>query len=172
MQMVKKVSLLMVVFLLSIVVFAPKDRLYFLLEEQLQKSDVVISNESVDNGLLGMEIGNLSISGKGVTVATVKEVDISTLLLFSSITIDNIVLDESMKAMVPINDVNVSISHSLFAPKSLNVTLYYQEVEQELSIKFLDEGVVRIEAQDINASPWLKPMMQQDEEGWYYEQTL
>ncbi|MBN2825380.1 MAG: hypothetical protein JXQ76_08660 [Campylobacterales bacterium] len=172
MQVVKKIILTLVVVLLSVVVFAPKERLYFLVEEQLGLSDVIISNEELNSKLLGIDIKNGSISLKGVTIATIDEIDVSTLLLFNSVDITHVVLDASSKSMIPINEFNLTITHSLFAPKSFGLRLRYQEQELQGKLKFIEEGMVRIEVEDINGSEWLKPMMQEDENGWYYENAI
>jgi len=160
------------VVLLSIVIFAPKDRLFFLAEEKLEYNEVLISEEVVDNGLFGVDISNAHLSIKGVTMATIENIELSTLLLFSSVRLENVVLDDASKAMIPLSEFNLSLSHNLFAPKTLQLTLSYKEVEKEFQIEFLDEGMVRVEVEDINGTPWLKPLMQKDENGWSYEQSI
>jgi len=172
MQMVKKVLITLLVLFLSLVVFAPKERLFFLLEEKLQGSDVVISNEMIDSGLLGLDITQSEISFKGVPLAKVERMDIFTLLFYSSVELENMVLDETSRSMLPISEFNLSLSHNLLAPKSLNLTLSYQAVKTQAKLKFLDEGKVRVEVEDINGSDWLKPLMKKDENGWYYEADI
>jgi hypothetical protein len=172
MQVVKRIGIGIVVVLLSVVIFAPKDRLFFLLEQSLEQNDVVISKELVDNGVFGVDIDNAHISIKGVTMAKIGRIDISSLILFSSIDISNVALDETSKAMIPLSEFNLSISHSLFAPKTLGLSLSHQGIEVQATLRFMDEGVVRIEMEDINGSDWLKPMMQKDENGWYYETAI
>lgn len=172
MQMVKKFLIALLVVLISAMVFAPKERLFFLAEEKLALNDAVISNEKLNSKLFGIDILKGSVSIKGITIATFDEIDISTLLFVSSFKVSNVVLDASSQSMVPINDFNLSVTHSLFMPSQLGLTLRYQDKELEGKLKLLDEGIVRIEFEDINGSEWLKPMMQEDEKGWYYESTI
>ncbi|KIM07771.1 MAG: hypothetical protein KU28_05345 [Sulfurovum sp. PC08-66] len=172
MQMVKKILIAFVVIWFGIVTLAPKERLFFLIEEELALSDTVISHETLNAKLFGIEAKGASLSVKGVEVATIGELDISTLLLFSSVDVSRVVLDASSRSIVPLDEFNLSVTHSLFAPKGLGIKLSYQDKVLHAKLTMTQEGRVRIDIADINGSEWLKPMMQQDENGWYYENAI
>ncbi len=169
MQMVKKILIAFVVIWLSFVILAPKERLFFLMEEELALSDTVISKELLESTLFGIEAKGASLSVKGVEVATIEKLDISTLLLFSSVDVTRVRLDASSRSIVPLDEFNLSVTHSLFAPKGLGIELSYQDKVLHAKLTMTQEGSVRIDIADINGSEWLKPMMQQDANGWYYE---
>lgn len=170
--MVKKIVIIAVVFFLSFIILAPKERLIFLAEEKFAQNDIILSNEVTKAKLMGVEIANGEISIKGISVGKIDTIDIFSMLFYSSVDVENIKLDEASKGMIPISEFNLSLSHSLFSPKSLHLVLQHGANEVDADITFMDEGQLRIEVDDINGSEWLKPMMKKDENGWYYETAI
>jgi len=170
--MVKKILIVIVVFFFSLIILAPKERLFFLAEDKLAQNEIIISNEVVNSTLMGLNISNGELTLKGISVAKIETMDIFSILFYSSIDIENVILDEASRGMIPLSEFNLSLSHSVLSPKSLALVLEHGSNEVEAKIKFLDEGKVRIEVDDINGSSWLKPMMQKDENGWYYETAI
>jgi len=170
--MVKNILLFGLVLLVSLVVFAPKDRLYYLAEKELETYDAIISQERIEDGFFGVEVANAHLSIKGVEVATVEKMHLSWVLFASSLELRNVVLDASSKGVVPVSEFNLSITHNLSSPKSIGVKLSYQEVSKEAMVRLVDEETLRIEVESIEGMEWLKNYMQEDEKGWYYERTL
>jgi len=68
---------LIISFELAIIIFLPKQNLYFMMEKELKKYDVIISNEKFSSSILGFSLENASLYIKGVNVATLNKVNIS-----------------------------------------------------------------------------------------------
>ncbi len=68
---------LVISFLLAIIFFSPKQNLYFMMEKELKKYDVIISNEKFSFSMLGFTLEDATLYIKGVNVATLNKVNIS-----------------------------------------------------------------------------------------------
>jgi hypothetical protein len=72
-----KYILFVVFFFFSFLLFLPKLNLYFALEKQLKKYDLIISDEKFISTLTGFELRDAKIYVKGVDIATVKSLKVS-----------------------------------------------------------------------------------------------
>ena len=173
MQIIKNILVIILATILSIIIFAPKDRLYFMLEEQLrEQSQMVISNEKLNNGLFGLEIENGDISIKGIELIKFDLIDISSFIFSSSIKIENIKIDKSISSMLPISEFNATISHNVISPMQIGIDISSGDITQKATLKMIEDGLIQIRIDDINSTKWLKAFMKQDENGWYYETSI
>jgi hypothetical protein len=76
MKILRNISLVLL-FLFSILIFMPKQNLYFLLEKELKQYDVIISDEKFISTLFGFQLQNALVYVKGVNIATLNNVQIS-----------------------------------------------------------------------------------------------
>jgi len=173
MQMIKKILIVILATILSIIIFAPKDRLYFMLEEQLKaQNGVVISNEKLNSGMFGLEITKGDISINDIELIKFDLIDISSFIVSSTIKIDNIKLDKSISSMLPISELNASISHNIISPMEITIDISSGNITQNATLKVVEDGLIQIRIDDINSTQWLKAFMQKDENGWYYETNI
>ena len=173
MQMIKKILIVILATILSIIIFAPKDRLYFMLEEQLKaQNGVVISNEKLNSGMFGLEITKGDISINDIELIRFDLIDISSFIASSTIKIDNIKLDKSISSMLPISELNASISHNIISPMEITIDISSGNITQNATLKVVEDGLIQIRIDDINSTQWLKAFMQKDENGWYYETNI
>ncbi|MEA3498623.1 MAG: hypothetical protein U9R16_06135 [Campylobacterota bacterium] len=68
---------LVVVFNIALLAFLPKQNLYYALEKQLEKYDVIISDEKFKSSMFGFTLNDASLYFKGVDLATLDKVNIS-----------------------------------------------------------------------------------------------
>ncbi len=171
--MIKKILIIILATILSIIIFAPKDRLYFMLEEQLKaQNGVVISNEKLNSGMFGLEITKGDISINDIELIKFDLIDISSFLASSTIKIDNIKLDKSISSMLPISELNASINHNIISPMEITIDISSGNITQNATLKVVEDGLIQIRIDDINSTQWLKAFMQKDENGWYYETNI
>ncbi len=168
MQVVKKGLLIIVVLLLSLAIFAPKRELYYMLEAQLMKNDIIIHNEEIVGGLFTLKLNHPQLYVKGIRVAEVEQIELWSLLFYSRLSINAISVDESIKNLVPTQIDNISISHKLFDPLTLFVD-GRGEFGTANGKVMLDNRSVRVNMGDEKLIGKLKPLLKKGDEGWYYE---
>jgi hypothetical protein len=93
---------LIVVFFFSLLIFLPKQNIYYLAEQKLSKYDIVISNETFISDMFGFRLENAFVYVKGVNIASLDKVNVS----FSGV---SILSKEIGKAMTLIDIENKSL---------------------------------------------------------------
>ncbi len=163
-------------FVLALVAFTPKDSFYFLLEKNLKKFDVVVSNEILENNFLSLGIENLEISTKGVESATVAEADITLLLFYNSLKFTNIKLSSLVDAYAPAHVDTIEVTYTLFNPLVLHANAQGKFGQAEVAFNILDRALnIRLHPSKTMLSKYEKTMkmMKKDENGEYvYAKTF
>jgi hypothetical protein len=171
MQMVKKIFVALLVLWFAFLWLMPKQELYYKLEQTLEKSAIKINEKQIDEGFFTLTLHEADVYAKGIKLATVEKVSLFTLLFYTHISIEKLVLDDSLKSMAPTNIDYVNGIHKIWNP--LNISLDAEGTFGTLSGKAdAKERSLRI---DFNASKgieMLKPKLKQDEKGWYYETSF
>ena len=90
-------------------------------EKELKAYDIVINEESIESGLLSLNLINATVYVKGIEVATVEKINIFTLLFTSNINIKTLTLDNALKSFAPQNIEVANISHSLLSPMQVYI---------------------------------------------------
>ncbi len=115
MKFIFKIILYIVIFFTAVLIFLPKEGFYNLLEKELAKQNIIISNEIRDEKLFSLEIKNMNIFYDGINGATVKSIKIKTFLLSSKIDIKDLKISDSFKNILPTKINNIKISHSVLS---------------------------------------------------------
>jgi len=171
MQMVKKILLVIVVVLFSIVIFAPKRELYYLLENELMKYDIIINNEDIEEGLLLLHINHPDIYVKGIELANIDKIDISSLLFYNTIEVDGITTDRSLKKLMPAKVTTIKATYQIVDPLKVAISIEgdFGKADGYLYIK---ESKIRLDISEPKDISRLKHLLRKDDKGWYYETAL
>ena len=171
MQMVKKTFIALALVWFGLLVFMPKQELYYKLEKQLEKKAIKINEKSIDEGLFSLTINEADVYAKGIKLATIEKISFFTLLFYSNIELENLVLDNSLKAMAPTQTDEASISHALWNPMELNIEAEGSFGGLSGSVALADKNV-RLDFNDTKGIELLKSKLKNDEKGWYYEASF
>jgi hypothetical protein len=163
MQMVKRIFggfFLLIIFLWLV---APKQELYFLLEKELEKSDIIISNERFVDTWYGIEISDADIYVKGIKLAKASSLKLSVFLLYNRLTVENIETEVDPKSIDTLSMVFNIIKPYKIAIKSsgsfgvIEGGVYLMKKKLLLRVK---------ERKNIKA---FEKFLSKDEKGDYYE---
>lgn len=171
MQMVKKTLSILLLILFVIVIFMPKEEIYFRLEKELVKHDIELNEESRSEGIFSLSLKHVTVYVKGIPLATIEELDLFTLLFYTSIHFDTLIIDESLKTMVPTEIESLRISQTIWSPLNLTVKAEGPFSEARGSAD-LDKRMLRMDFNDTKALGMLKSKLKQGEDGWYYETSF
>lgn len=171
MQMVKNTLIFILVLWLSLIIFMPKKALYYKLEEELLKQDIKLNEKMIDEGLFSLKIEDMSVYIKGINIASIKEINLFTLLIYTHISIESIGLDESFRAMMP-QDIKMSnIYHTIDSPMDLVVDIN-SSIAQIDGIVDLKSRKVRLDIKESSNIAIIKSLLKKDDKGWYYEKSF
>jgi hypothetical protein len=172
MQVVKKFFIVLFVVWFALLLFMPKKEIFYTLERNLEAQGVQINEKEIDEGLFSLNLIDATIFYKGVKVATVEKINIFTLLFTTNIHISTLELDDALKAFAPQKIDSADITQLLFAPYTLNITALGSFGEMK-GLADLKSGKLRLDflntTKEIDV---IRPNLQKDEKGWYYETSF
>ena len=172
MQMVKNIFIGFFVIWLALLIFMPKQELYFSLEKELAKQDIEINEERIEEGVFSLNLINVVIYVKGIKIATIEKINIFTLIFTSNTNVRSLSLDDSLKSFAPQNIDVANISYSLFSPFTVTI-----EAEGSFGVlegsADLNERDLRIDFSETTKElDSIRSNLKKDEKGLYYETSF
>jgi len=171
MQMVKKSFIAFMVAWFAILVLMPKQEFYYKLEEELVKHEIKLNEGKMNEGFFSLNLEQVTVYFKGIPVATIEEVNLCTLLFYSSVELQALHVDDSLKTMVPQETQKAVITHSILSPLELSVDASGSFGGMTGTID-LSERTVRLDFNESKNIEMLKPQLKKDEKGWNYETSF
>jgi len=171
MQMVKKIFIMTGLAWLALLVLMPKQELYYKLEKVLEKQSIVMNEKQKDEGLFSLTLHEVDVYAKGIKLATIKKVDFFTFLFYSSVTCDDIILDDSLKTMLPTQITEVKATHAVWNPLKIDLKAEgpFGGADGFVDIK---NSNIRLDFNESKGIEMIKSSLQKDEKGWYYETSF
>jgi len=168
MQMVKKLLVGIVLVWAALILFMPKEELYFSLERELAKEGVEINEASIEEGLLTLTLKDVTVYVKGIEVATVKEITLVTLLVYTKVEAVDFHVDKEFYAFVPEYARKIVLTHTVADPDHIKVDAAgsFGVLEGKISLSKRTVHLDFAETKDIEA---IQSQLKKGEEGWYYE---
>jgi len=171
MQMVKKSLLVLMVTWLGIIILMPKQEIYYKLEEALDGYEIRLNEEKKSEGLFSLNLKGVTVYVKGINIATIDEVNLFTLLFYSSVELRSLLVDESLKTMIPQETTSAVLRHSVLSP--LDVSVMANGSFGSLSGNIdLNERKVHLDFNESKKLQMLKPQLKKSEKGWVYETSF
>jgi hypothetical protein len=168
MQMVKKIISGFFLLLIFLVIFAPKQQIYYLLEKELAQNDIVISNEKFSDKLFGLTITDADIYIKGIKMAQIKSVDLNIFFLYNQLTINSVHTDKGIQNIVPKSIDKLTAIFSIIKPYKVAIDGVgsFGEVKGGVYLN-MNKIFLRLpKTKDISS---FKNFLKKDKEGLYYE---
>ena len=171
MQMVKNIFIALCIIWFALLVFMPKRELYYQLEKELAKQEIIISGEKIEEGWFSLTLKEPSVYLKGIKIATIEEIDIFTLLFYTKVELKTLLLDKSLKAIAPQQTEYIVLSHSLLSPLQVLIGAQGQfgTVNGHADLK---ERKVTIDFTEAKEIGMIKSLLKKDEKGWHYERSF
>ena len=168
MQMVKKAALYILLFWVALIVFMPKEELYFSLEKVLAKQGIEINESQISEGMFSLDLQDLTIYAKGIKVMTVEKVECFTLLFYTNVVIDNVSVDKALSSMIPEKIEKIQLTHSVLSPMKIQLK---GEGSFGIANGYIDlpERKIHIDFDKSAKVGSLRRQLKKGEEGWYYE---
>ncbi len=171
MQMVKKLTVTIFssfIILLALLIFAPKEQLYYKLEKELEKNGIVISDEKFTDTILGVKIEDANVYVKGINVAHIKLIDLKIFFLLNRLTIDSVTTDKSIQNFVPKNINHAKAVFSILKPYKISIDANgsFGEISGGVYLN-MNKIFIRVpKPKDISA---FRGFLKRDAKGLYYE---
>jgi len=172
MQVVKNILLSLLVVWFAILLFMPKEKLYFALEKKLEAQDIKINEKAIETGIFSLNLLDADIYVKGIKVAHIKKVNVFTLLFTTNINIGALSVDASLKAFIPEKIEQANIIYTILTPLKADVFAHgsFGDIEGIVDLK---GRTVRLDfIHTTKEVDLLRANLQKDEKGLYYETSF
>ncbi len=140
----KKIALFIlytVLFVGALLFFTPKESLYYYGEEQLKPLGVVLGYEEVIDHGFTLEVLHAKLYVQKIKSANIASIELSTFLLYNSVTVSNIVLDKTFEQFFPPLVERVAITQSIFNPLNVNAEAIGDFGEATATVDLLERNI-------------------------------
>lgn len=123
-----KIIVIFCLFVMSLILFAPKERLYFLFEKKMQSKDIIISDEVVQAQYFGLQLEKSHIFYNGILISNFNQANISLYGFYNSLSIDDTNFSGLIGDIIP-SIQSLKITHHIFKPTLLSIKIFAQNNE-------------------------------------------
>ncbi len=172
MSMVKRTLIFASLIWLILILSAPKERLYYLLEHTLAKDGIFIANESLKSQSLGLEINRAKISHNRFALAEITKAKFLTLLFYSKILIKELRLSQELQTLLGIEKIDsLRLIHSLMHPMTVFIEAHgdFGTISGSIDLK---SRYIRLWLINPKRSPEFARYFKRLKEGMLYEQSF
>jgi len=169
MQMVKRIIGGFFLSLLLLWLLAPKQELYYLLEKELKKNDIIISNETIKDTWFGLKLLNADVYVKGAKMAKISELELNIFFLYNTLTVKNIHVNKAMQNVAPKSIEEINVQYSIANPLNIQLSGLGSFGVLEGSVAFLNRHILIGFPVAKEIKPF-KKFLKKDQKGeWKYE---
>jgi len=171
MQVVKKILLSLVLIWIAVLIFMPKESLYFTLEKRLAKEGVEISEGEINGGILTLTLEHPVIYLHGIKVAEFDRIEFFTLLLYTTVKASGMKLDSALKRYLPEEAEKIRLRYQLLQPFTLSLSgnASFGSFSGRIDLK---AHRIHVDIADPAKLGILKQQLKKGKEGWYYETSF
>lgn len=169
MKLVKYLILTMF-FLAALSIFAPKKNLYFLLEESMQKENMILSKESINEKLFSLEVNDSILYYKNIKFANIKNIDFNSFIFYNNIYLRSIEISNNFILYLPKNINFIDINVNLLTETKISSSGDFGEVEASFDF-FNRSFVLYLKASSLMKKKYKSTLkhMKLEKKGYKYE---
>jgi len=159
----KKFIVFLIGLFLGLIVFIPKDNIYFTLQKYLSKENIYI-NSRIDSSI-NLDLKKGTIYYNGINLITFNKIVISPFIFYNKVAIKNLKINfENLKIK------NANIVYSFFNPLKIyiNGTSNFGKLKGEINLL---KRNIKIYILNLSNS-FLKNSLKKDKKGYYYYATF
>ncbi len=171
MQMVKKSIGIIVAIWFTLLLFMPKEEMYYAVEKQLAKQDITLNEKGISEGLFSLKIKDVTVYVKGIALANIEEIDFFSLLFYNRIHLSNLLVDEVLQAQVPTETKEAVLVYHVFSPlrATLDANGSFGEAKGSVDLVHKHMHIDFVKPKKIQM---LKPYLKKGSKGWFYEKSF
>ncbi|AKF23996.1 hypothetical protein YH65_00145 [Sulfurovum lithotrophicum] len=171
MQVVKKTGMILFVIWFAFVLFMPKRNLYYKVEQELAMQGIKVNEGRLNEGLFTLNIDDAIVYVKGIDLIHIKHASFFSLFFYSSVTLEEIVVDDSLKSILPTRLDEARLSHAIWKPGHMEVAGKGAFGDFSGDVDLIQRKV-HLDFMEINGTGIWKRQLRKGEKGWYYETSF
>ena len=138
MKIILKYISVFILFIYMLLIFLPKENLYYFALEKLAEDKIELTNTKVQDKYISLILENTNIKYEKIKVASIENIEIKSLLFQTNIIIDNLKVQKSLKKFLPYDMKSIKITHSILNPLVIDIKLSKQfKIKNKELMKYL-----------------------------------
>ena len=158
----KKTLLFITGLILGIILFMPKENLFFTAQHYLKNQNLFINFQTINSSLFKLKLENVNIYYKGIDGVNIKQINILPLLFINKIYLKNINIFN--------NNANIEITYNIFSPFKMDIkgSSNFGEIKGDINLnkKHLKVYILNLK------NDKLKTFLKHNQKGYFYEQSF
>lgn len=157
--------------LIIIIILIPKEKMYFSLEKILGDYHLSLSNESIHNRFIYIDVDNAQVLLDKLPVATVENMQFLPWIVYNRFSISNIEALPQFKTFFPGKVENVALIYTIFHPLSLKIVANgdFGQCRGDTDLLNRHTRIVFESTPKLRQYPFLVFKLHQEKEGLVYE---
>lgn len=159
MKKILKFFMYIALFIGSLIVFLPKESLYNFAEKELEKHQIVVSNEVRDEKILTLNVSNANLYFEGINIGKFENLSFCSYFVYTKVNLNQLSLMDSFSAFLPSPISNITLKHSIlnFSKIFINSSGAFGELNAQFDI-FTKTLKVELNASKIMKDSYLKSL--------------
>jgi len=148
-------------FLIGIIIFMPKENIFFTLQKELKKENIFI-NTKTSSTILNLYLKDSIIFINGIDIAKINSISITPLIFFNKIELKNIKIDFNNLKIT-----TLSLNHSIIEPLNIKIKGFSEfanirgNIDRKIKIYLLNL-----------TNETIKSFLKKDKKGYFYAQKF
>ncbi len=118
-----RIILYFIVFIYSLIIFLPKENLFFYIINQLENEKIFLNYTKSEDKFLKFRLDNIEIEYDDIKIAQISKIKIENYFFYNQITIKNIISDNSLQTFIPRTISNIKVIYSILDPLDINIKI-------------------------------------------------
>lgn len=172
MKKIMKFFIYLLLMLALIILFLPKINLYYAAEVLMKEKNIYISDEDIMDKGYSLELVNANLLFENLALAEVKKIELSFLVLYNVLSLDNIHVNEGFSDFLPQEIKSVRLEHFMYDPMMIKLKGESGESRVYGDIDLLDRVLtlhLRLDAKSEKKYGALLSKLTKEEGGYIYD---
>ena len=116
-----KLFIYLLFFLSFVLILLPKESIYNLLEQELSKQNIIISDEKRDEKLFSLDISDAKVYYQGIEGTNIDSISFFSSIFYSKVEVNDMKLLQSLASFFPPVIKRIELKHSLLDYRNVNI---------------------------------------------------
>lgn len=151
-------------FFIGLIIFMPKENLFFTLQKELKKENIFINTKASSN-LIDLKLDNSKIFVNKINIANIESIKITPLLFFNKIDLKNIKIDFNH-----LNIDNLNLTYSILTPFNVDIkgSSNFATIKGFIDLKNRNMKIYLLNL----TNKTIKSFLKKDKKGYFYAQKF
>ena len=166
-----KRTLYILYILLIVLVFIPKEKIFYTIESYLAQEHIYITDETLNDRLVFLDVQNARIVLDNLEVASVENIRITPWIIFNRLSLTSVDVSSEYQTFFPGKIDEMELTYSILHPLSIQIHARGDFGQCRGAVDLMDQKVrvVFDATQELRKFPMLVYKLHREEEGLVYE---